>query len=188
MHYSKKQNRRPEFQQLLRLFVLCICARSLWAQSTGPAGGGVILVPGNKTLDKRQAESLRTTLASIHASHEPEVDRAFSAIRINVHQLLNEKASSKIWSTLAIQTTVQRVILDSIPPQPIQDGKLFPAIAKGVIPIIPPLSPSEEAMVIKLAASVGRLEVSLPDGSRQNRGTVFVVGQNTVATNCHVVE
>ncbi|HEY1463443.1 MAG TPA: trypsin-like peptidase domain-containing protein, partial [Terriglobales bacterium] len=146
-----------------------------------------IVVPTDKKLNAAQIDDLHRSLVAIHNNHPAEIDQAFERIGVNAHQLINAKSSARIWASIGVQQQVQRMIIQSILPRAIKNGVVLPSVNPSSVSIVDPLSTENQGLVVKLAASVGRLEVLSDDGSKVLQGTVFVIGIRTVATNCHVI-
>lgn len=82
---------------------------------------------------------------------------------------------------------MQQVVLGSPAPIPILAGKIVPM--RNIKPsLIAPLTPGEEAGLLQLSESVGRVEILDGEGGAKLVGTAFVVNGDEVATNCHVVK
>jgi hypothetical protein len=81
---------------------------------------------------------------------------------------------------------VQQVIEGSPSPQPIVGGQIRKVLPDAPT-LIMPLTPSEASKLETLAASVGRIERLDGHGGSALVGTAFVINDQEVATNCHVI-
>ena len=163
---------------LILAVLLLVGGAYLWYRSRPGLNGVVLhrhqefLVQMLQALPEPQQADVKDYLARQQPDWEAQLDRFQSG---SAPQL-----------TASLQMHMQVAVQPQLKPVPIVEGQLQSVLAQPPLSAAPPLTPERRALLLRFAASVGRLEVK-SGADYSLRGTGFVVAPGLVATNCHVV-
>jgi Trypsin-like peptidase domain len=139
-----------------------------------------------KSAARRHQEELIALYNEMPLSDRAAADSFLNNVQPDWHEQLNGFAKDQRRELnkdtfMHIQVAIQ----PNLKPIPIVNGQFRIVVPQPPVDAAPPLTPVQQAIILKRARSIGRIEVYL-GGEYELKGTAFMVAPETVATNCHV--